>query len=95
MNNSLKKIRSYRINQFAIFDFAISFIFALIVSKIFGLNVVSSLTLIIPFAVVIHELFNIRTPLNNLIIRSDDKASKLIMVFLIIVGIYSIRKQYF
>lgn len=86
MNNTstIDYLRSFRVMNYAVFDFIASFIGMFILAKIFKLNMKKSMLLTIPLSVVSHILVDNITPLTKQTIGEGNYLVKLIMIILII-----------
>ena len=82
----IEKIRSYRIWNFAIFDFVVSFVGMYILSIILNVNPIRMLLLTIPLGILIHYLLGIETPLNKLFLSKNNLIIKLIVVLMVILA---------
>lgn len=67
ITQTINKLREFRINNYAIFDLAISYLAAYLIS--FPLKPYISKTrlfyLVLPLAVLVHTLFSVNTPLTD------------------------------
>ena len=86
MNNTstIDYLSSFRVMNYAVFDFIASFIGMFILAKIFKLNMKKSMLLTIPLSVVSHILVDNITPLTKQTIGEGNYLVKLIMIILII-----------
>ena len=86
MNNTstIDYLSSFRVMNYAVFDFIASFIGMFILAKIFKLKMKKSMLLTIPLSVVSHILVDNITPLTKQTIGEGNYLVKLIMIILII-----------
>lgn len=88
MSNSLEKVRSVRVGGFAIFDIVLSVIPAYFAAPYLKMSRRSAMLLIIPFGILVHELFGIKTPLNKMLFEPGNVVVKIIVLTLLLSGIY-------
>lgn len=98
---TLEYLRSFRIGEYAIFDFAVSFIgialLAPLLTKLFlkiriDIPLYSWLAFTIPLSIVVHLLFGKMTPFTaNVINIHDHYLLKIIVLALLVVGIFGIK----
>lgn len=86
MNNisTIDYLRSFRVINYAIFDFIASFIGMYILAKIFKWNMKKVMLLTIPLSVVSHILVDNITPLTKQTIGEGNYLVKIIMIILVI-----------
>lgn len=73
----IKYMRSFRIGEFAVFDFVASF---LVFYVVMGLDARTSAALILPLSMLAHLAAGNITPMTQRIVYSDDMWSKLALV---------------
>lgn len=84
---SVADLRKYRIGPFAIFDFSMSFLAAVLLAPLVK-NYVSRERLlwgVIPLGVATHELFHIRTPLNKMVLGPGTNILAQLIVGLLVI----------
>ena len=86
MNNTstINYLRSFRVINYAVFDFIASFIGMFILAKIFKWNMKKTMLLTIPLSVVSHILVDNITPLTKQTIGEGNYLVKIIMIILVI-----------
>jgi hypothetical protein len=99
--NIISFLRQARIGGIAIFDVALSYLGIYLLSPILsniakslGLRIKRSswLWLTIPIGVIVHILFKQSTTLNNLLFTNGNYPIKLLLVFMLFMGIKDVRK---
>jgi len=90
IRQTIKKLREFRINDYAIFDFAVSYLAAYLLS--FPLKHYFTLKqlfyLVIPVAIIAHTIFRVHTPLTDRFWNPNgDYLIKLTAVFMLFRGL--------
>ncbi len=71
MAEILKALRSVRIGQFAVFDFATAFAGMYYLAPHLGMAHERALWLTLPVGIIAHELFQVKTPFNQMVLGED------------------------
>lgn len=91
---TIEYLRTFRIGQFAIFDFAISYLAVFILSpllvKYIGLSKIRWLWLVLPASILIHALIGKFTPLTKLAL--DPQGGYVLKAILILMLYLAFRK---
>ena len=87
MSEILMHLRSFKILDFAIFDFVVSFGSAILIANNYNLNINKVMYSVIPISVIIHVLFKQYTPLTKKIIDPGNIIYKIIFIMLIYLSI--------
>ena len=86
----IQKLRSYRIGQFAIFDFATAFAAAYWGHHYLRMSRERALWLTIPAGIIVHKLMKIDTPLNRMVDGPDaNPCVQMIVLLMVIQGLVS------
>ena len=86
----IEKLRSFRVGQFAIFDFAVTFTAAYYGHNLLRISRERALWLAIPTGILVHKLLKIDTPLNRLVDGPDaNPCVQMIVLIMIIQGLIS------
>jgi hypothetical protein len=68
-NMSIASLRQYKIGGYAVFDFTATYIAAYLVglwlNSQYNISILKVLLLAVPFGILVHALFGIKTPLNQ------------------------------
>lgn len=87
-NNIIKYLRSFRLLEYAIFDFIATFFGTFFFAKYFNFNINKSFLLVIPISIIIHKLFGIDTLLTKQVFGKNNYFVKLIIAILIITSFF-------
>lgn len=76
----LSSLRSFRVGQFAVFDFAGSFVGAYLIARHFNWDVARTLWLVLPLSVLAHALTQQDTPLTRMALEPGHLEVKLLLL---------------
>ncbi len=85
---SLDKLRSFRIGQFAVFDFVVSYVAMWLLAPYLRISRVSALLIMIPLSVVVHKFIGRVTPLTQMVMGAGHMSVKLLTLFMLVAAVY-------
>ena len=88
---TITTLRSFRINNFAVFDFAASYLSMYILAVVFGLNVKKALLSVIPMSLLIHTIIGLETELTKAVFKSKSPRDYLIAILVFVNEYYLYR----
>ena len=82
----LEYLRSFRICNFAIFNFVASFLAFYLIAIYFTLPIIPMMLLVLPIAVLVHLVIGQITPLTEMFLT--ETYVKVIILLMLVIGIY-------
>lgn len=83
-NSIIDQLRSYKVMEYAVFDFVASFVGMYFIAQKMNWNIKKAMLLTIPFGIMVHLVLDIDTPLNRQVLGPENYLVKLIIGAMVI-----------
>lgn len=91
MTNLITNLRKYRISNFAIFDFGMSYLVMYILAKALALNAKKMMLSVVPLSLLIHTLIGQETELTRAVFKSKSTRDYIIAILVLVNDYYLYR----